>query len=197
VSLTNLFLYGNIIIEEVKKYNFREFSMKKIFLASIIFSIQVLLPMQNSVPSFDEIEADVLNMLKICNNRCNFMKDVTQNCTSTCFMDYSKQKEYFLIRQYTAQCSDRFFDEEWRFKTDRKDLATDLMKTNRAYAQWGNPGSDLSQCVQKHLGLYNEKVAQLEKRKQRELNKFEKEHPIISGGIKVSNTLRGIKRVEQ
>jgi len=171
---------------------------RKIFLALTVFSIQVLLPMQKtSGPTFFEVEADVKNMLSICEDRCTFMKDVTQNCTSNCFMDYGKQREYFLVRRYTAECSNRPFNEEWRFKTDIKDKVVDLGGTNQAYMQWGSPESALAQCAQERIGLHVEKMTQLGKRKQRELDRFDKEHPVISGAVSVSNKLRGIGKIDQ
>lgn len=113
------------------------------------------------------------------------MDDLTNNCTSKCFMEYGQQKEYFLIRKYTNRCKQIRSNEQWAFKTDIKDQVNDLMNTTKAYEQWEN--KQIRECAQTYLSNYTTKTNVLLKEKTTELEEFRQEHPVISTGVDLGN----------
>jgi hypothetical protein len=134
------------------------------------------------------IDADVRNMLTVCSERCTFMNDLTQNCTSKCFTDYGKQKENFLIRKYTQQCSGLPFDEEWTFKIDNKSRSIDLGNTFDTYDKWNNPA--IANCSKKYLSEHKQLIDKLLEEKNRERAEFKKEHPVISTVVDLNSSIR-------
>lgn len=152
--------------------------IKKINLALILLLPQMIIPMETK----EAIKADADNMISECEGLCIYTKNYTPDAMTKCFMDYGKQKEYFLIRKYTRECQHLPFDETWFFKTAIEDRVKDLSATNRAYEQWKNP--NIAACAQMRLWQYEQQVQDLTKEVNRDVNTFKREHPIISGVVR-------------
>lgn len=165
-------------------------TMKQMFFSALILGVTTNIAF--GMESERTINADVKNMLAICEQKCSFMKDVTQNCTSKCFMEYGQQKERFLIRKYTNQCSNIPFDEQWSFKTDAKSKCIDVQNTSNAYSKWQNP--IVAKCARDYMSQHQQIMHKLEIEVQNEFSEFQEEHPVLSTGVGIYNSIRRHKR---
>ena len=147
----------------------------------------------SAMESKQTIEADAKKMLSICEDQCSFTKDVMQNCTSKCFMDYGKQKEHFLVRQYTTECQNLPFNENWSFKTDDKSKCINLINTNNAYMKRHNNPA-VNNCVNMRLASLPQIMKDLEKEKNNEWKQAKKESPVITTFIEANNKIRGLEK---
>jgi hypothetical protein len=161
--------------------------IRNIIFMLVLFPVQVV-----SMETKHTVGTDVQNMLSICAERCTFMGDVTGGCTNKCFMEYSKQKNHFLVRKYTQQCLGLPFEEKWSFKETDVEACEAARNTIAAYKEWKN--SAVRDCANGYMIKDSQLIKGLEQEGKKKIAQFHKEHPILSAAVDARQLIRHGKR---
>lgn len=172
--------------------------MNKLFYVLLTFPL-ITQGMNNEVKideSFHFLEKNAKEMLSLCQSKCSLIKDVTQNCTSKCFLDFGEQFQRFIERKYTARCAGLEFNEPWKYKDDIEEQVKDLSQTNKlAFAYWQN--KQIRECMSKQLTEVDRRLKQILYNANKQLSMYEEEHPILAKIINAESTIRGLGKKQQ
>lgn len=155
-------------------------------------AISVAMDNDNDVPSIQEIDDVTSSIRAVCAQECNFLKDVTDGCTSKCWLDNHKRLATFLVRKFTDNCLGNPSTDVFNLNPTSEELLAESNKTLRAYDFLAE--ATINECNKRKMDIFSSRLSFLQSKNDRAVTQFEQEHPIRAKVADIKSKVRGLGR---